>query len=105
MDINQNNFQDILQKTPILLVDFWAVWCGPCQAQKPILEELESDYAKKEGTVIGKCNVDENPEISEKYEVMSIPTIILFNKGVEKERLVGLQSKESLTELIQNYQK
>lgn len=77
-----------------ILVDFWAVWCGPCQMQNPILEELASELAGK--AVIGKLNVDENPNTAGKYNVMSIPTLMLFHKGQAVKQWIGVQSKESL---------
>ncbi len=83
-----------------VLVDFWAPWCGPCQMMGPILEELSkevSDFA-----VVGKLNVDENPETAGKYGVMSIPTLIIFKGGEPVKQLVGVQSKEVLTEELKN---
>ncbi len=83
-----------------VLVDFWAPWCGPCQMMGPILEELSeevSDFA-----VVGKLNVDENPATAGKYGVMSIPTLIIFKNGEPVKQLVGVQSKEVLTEELKN---
>ncbi len=83
-----------------VIVDFWAPWCGPCQMMGPILEELSdevSDFA-----VVGKLNVDENPETAGKYGVMSIPTLIIFKGGEPVKQLVGVQSKEVLVEELKN---
>ena len=93
--VNDKNFeQEVMQSKIPALVDFWAVWCGPCQMQNPILEELEKEY---EGKVkIAKLNVDENPNTAAKYGVMSIPTLMLFNKGKSEKQWIGVQSKETL---------
>ena len=83
-----------------VIVDFWAPWCGPCQMMGPILEELSdevSDFA-----IVGKLNVDENPETAGKYGVMSIPTLIIFKGGEPVKQLVGVQSKEVLVEELKN---
>lgn len=89
------NFEEEVMKSSIpVLVDFWAVWCGPCKMQNPILEELEKEF---EGKVkVGKLNVDENPNISAKYGVMSIPTLMLFKNGTIVKQMIGVQSKETL---------
>lgn len=91
------NFEEeVLKSTIPILVDFWAVWCSPCKMQNPILEELEKEF---EGKVkVGKLNVDENPNISAKYGVMSIPTLMLFKNGTLAKQMIGVQSKETLTE-------
>lgn len=87
--------EQVLKSGLPVLVDFWAVWCGPCQMQNPILEEIAKDY---EGKVkIGKLNVDENPNTAAKYGVMSIPTLILFKKGQIVRQMIGVQSKETLS--------
>ena len=102
MELNKDNFDDLL-KNKLVLVDFWAVWCGPCQTQKTIIQELDKDHEKNENIIIAECNIDDNSEIAEKYQIMSIPTMVLFKNGEEKERITGLQSKESLREMIDKY--
>ena len=99
--LNETNFdQEIKEGTLPFLVDFWAQWCGPCQMLGPILDQIATDF---EGRArVGKVNVDENPNLAGKFGVMSIPTLILFIGGQEKERLVGLVPKERLVQLLEN---
>lgn len=96
--LNSLNFDNEI-KNGIWLVDFWAVWCGPCQIQGQVLDEIAPDLEQK-SLKIGKINVDEESPIAQKYGIMSIPTLIVFQDGVEKKRLIGLQSKENLIKII-----
>jgi thioredoxin 1 len=84
-----------------VLVDFWAEWCGPCKMIAPILEEIATE---QEGRIrIGKLNVDDNPGIARRFEVMSIPTLILFKDGAPVKRLVGAKGKGQLLEELQEF--
>ncbi|MGH9124018.1 MAG: thioredoxin [Acidimicrobiales bacterium] len=78
-----------------VLVDFWAEWCGPCKMIAPVLEEIAADHPELR---IGKINIDENLELARRFEVMSIPTLILFKDGQQKLRIVGARGKRQLLE-------
>ena len=101
-ELTDNNLEDqLLQNDKPVLVDFWAPWCGPCKAIAPTLEELGASYSGR--ATIGKLNVDENPTTASRFRVQAIPTLILFKDGEEKERLIGAQSKASISELLDRY--
>jgi len=90
--------EKVLKATTPVLVDFYADWCGPCKMAEPVLDELSNVY--KDKVVFVKVNVDEAGEVAGKYSVMSIPTTILFNKGVEVNRQVGFAGKEGFENLL-----
>lgn len=102
LEINDSNFEtEVLKSGKPTLVDFWAPWCGPCQMMGPIIEGLSLEVGDK--IRIGKVNVDESPQISRKYNIMSIPSLIIFKDGeVLKQLTPGVHSKESLLEEINN---
>jgi len=91
---DQNFDAEVMESDVPVLVDFWAVWCGPCQSQGPIIEEIAMTFAGK--AKVGKVNVDENPQTAGKYGIMSIPTLMIFKGGAVVKQLIGLQSKEMI---------
>ncbi len=98
--LNEGNFQEEI-KSWVVLVDFWAEWCGPCQMMLPILEELSTRMEWK--AKIGKVNVDENPNLAASFRVMSIPTLIIFKDGQPVEQLVWVQQADQLEAVLNKY--
>ncbi len=100
--VTDATFDEIVKKNPLALIDFWASWCGPCQALGPVIEELASEYAGK--IFVGKLNVDENPETAERFQVYSIPTALVIKNGCEVDRIVGLVPKKYIEAAIKKHQ-
>lgn len=94
----QESFQELIQEHKTVLVDFWAEWCAPCRVLSPILEELDAQTG--DDLTIVKVNVDENPELSERFGIMSIPTMKLFRDGQEAKSLVGVTPLEELKDWV-----
>ena len=98
IDLTKENFQaEITKSDKPVLVDFWAVWCGPCQMMAPILHELETEMPDVQ---IGKVNVDEQMDLARQFRVVSIPTLIIFKNGQKVQRMVGVTSKEELKDAL-----
>jgi thioredoxin 1 len=92
---------EVLQADTPVLIDFWAEWCGPCRMVAPIIDALAEDY---DGRVkVAKLNVDENPQISRRFNIRGIPTLLLFKDGELKETAVGLRPKPQLEQLLDQY--
>ncbi len=101
VNFTDDNFEAEVKKADgVVLVDFFATWCGPCKMMAPVIEELAEEY--KDKARIGKLDVDENNKAASEYGVQSIPTLILFKDGEEADRMIGFQSKEVLKEKIDN---
>ena len=98
IELDGTTYDDAV-KTGVVLVDFWAPWCGPCKQQTPILEKVAAAVGDK--AVISKVNVDESPELAAKYSIRSIPTLILLKDGENKQQFVGLQQEAALVSAIE----
>jgi thioredoxin 1 len=101
-ELSDTTFDELIGSADApVLVDFWAEWCGPCKMIAPILEEIADE--KGEALTIAKLNVDESPDIARRFEVMSIPTMILFKDGAEAKRIIGAKPKQALLDDVTPY--
>ena len=96
--LNNSNFESTINNNEVVLVDFYADWCGPCKALHPTLESLAQDFDGK--AVISKINVDTNPELAQKFQVRSIPALFFFQNGELIERQAGVQTKAALSQSL-----
>jgi len=99
--VSDRNFEQTIKNYPLVVVDCWAVWCAPCRAIAPVVEQLAKEYTGK--VVFGKLNVDENPETQRKFGIMAIPTLLVMKNGKEADRIVGALPKSELQERISAY--
>lgn len=102
MELNEQNFDEVIQgeRQPIL-IDFWADWCGPCRMLAPTVERIKEDY--KDQILVGKVNVDDQPELAERYRISSIPTIFIMKDGELKERLIGARPYDDLEAILKKH--
>lgn len=98
--LTNENFDETIA-SGVVLVDFWATWCSPCKMLAPTIEELSSDYAGK--ATVCKVDVDENPELAQRYGIMSIPSVFIFKNGEVKERLIGFRVKSQIAEYLDKH--
>lgn len=99
MIVNDTNFDEVVNSNNLILVDFWAEWCGPCKKLSPILDEI----SKEHGILVGKLNVDENPQKMEEYSVHSIPTMVLFSSGQPVKTIIGARPKHLLVKELSEW--
>ena len=98
VEVTDATFKETVENHPLVVVDCWAPWCGPCHMVAPIIEELARDYAGK--VLFGKLNVDENPATAMQYQIMSIPTLLMFNNGKLVDRIIGALPRQMLESKI-----
>jgi thioredoxin 1 len=99
MIVTDESFDEVIKSNGLVLIDFWAEWCGPCKRVSPILDEI----SKEHGILVGKLNIDENPLKPEEYSVSSIPTMVLFEDGVVMKTIVGAKPKHKMLEELSQW--
>jgi thioredoxin 1 len=100
LELNLNNFVDTIKNNKVVMVDFWAPWCGPCRMIAPIIEELAEEY-KDKGVVVAKVNTDENQEIAMQFQIRSIPTVLFFKNGELVDGMIGAAPKQMYVEKLE----
>lgn len=99
--ISDSNFESFVRRYPLVAIDFWATWCGPCRMSAPIIESLAKSYAGR--VAFGKLNVDENQRLSWEYKITSIPSLVIIKNTVEVDRIIGAVPKNIIEATIQKY--
>lgn len=98
LQINSDNFEQVISSDKLVIIDFWATWCGPCRALSPIMDELAEEY--KDEVVIAKCDTEENNDIAMQFGVRNIPMLVFMKNGEVVDTRVGLQRKVDLVKMI-----
>ena len=99
LTITADNFEkEVMEANVPVLIDFWASWCGPCRMMSPVIDKIAEEMGDK--VKVCKVNVDENHELAEKYEIMTIPAFLIIKNGTETARTIGVQPKEDILKLI-----
>ena len=101
IDVTDDSFDEFISKNPVVVLDCWAAWCGPCRMVSPIIDELAKEMQGK--IVFGKLNVDENQKTSIKHQIMSIPTMLIFKNGNLIDKLIGAIPKDQLKQKLESY--
>lgn len=99
-EITDSNYEETISTDKLVLIDFWADWCGPCKVIGPIIDEISNEYEDK--MIVGKLNVDDNPEVTAKLGIRNIPTILFFKNGEIVDKSVGAATKNMIIEKIEN---
>lgn len=100
LNITEENYEDIVNGNKAVLIDFYADWCGPCKMMSPVIDEIANEFEGK--VVVGKVNIDKETKLASKFEIMSIPTIIIFKDNNIIKEFVGVQSKDTIVNILNN---
>ncbi|MBC8313030.1 MAG: thioredoxin [Candidatus Cloacimonetes bacterium] len=102
LELTNDNFDKVVNSEKVVLVDFWASWCMPCKMMAPILEEMTNEYDENK-VAITKCDVQSEPQIAQKFSIVSIPTMLIFKDGKVMDQIIGVSQKQVLLDKINQY--